>query len=431
MENLNKKENFKFLIKEFHTSSLPETIERDLKVPLFPKKVITIYGPRRCGKSFYFYTLIKKLLAQGINKERILYIDFEDDRISPLNFKELNLLMEAYFELYPENKNKEIFLFFDEIQNIKNWELFIRRIYSKEKAKIFITGSSSKLLSKEIATSLRGRTISFSLSTLNFREFLRFKGIVLEKNFEYTPLRFKIKKLLEEYLEWGGFPEVVLEKDLTIKKKILSEYFKLLVYRDLIERFSLENTTLLEDLLKFLFTNITSLFSINSYYRAVKQNFPVSRETIAHYLSFIKETGYFSFLPLFSYSLKVQRVNPKKIIALDNGLRNRIAFRFSKDFGKLAENLVGQLLLSQEKEVYFWQNKKEVDFVIKEGKNLCAINVSFGEKIEKREIDSLLIFKKNFKNTKKLILITKELEKKENSINFIPLWKWLLSVNKI
>ena len=431
MENLNKKENFKFLIKEFHTSSLPETIERDLKVPLFPKKVITIYGPRRCGKSFYFYTLIKKLLAQGINKERILYLDFEDDRISPLNFKELNLLMEAYFELYPENKNKEIFLFFDEIQNIKNWELFIRRIYSKEKAKIFITGSSSKLLSKEIATSLRGRTISFALSTLNFREFLRFKGIVLEKNFEYTPLRFKIKKLLEEYLEWGGFPEVVLEKDLTIKKKILSEYFKLLVYRDLMERFSLENTTLLEDLLKFLFTNITSLFSINSYYRAVKQNFPVSRETIAHYLSFIKEIGYFSFLPQFSYSLKVQRANPKKIIALDNGLRNRIAFRFSKDFGKLAENLVGQLLLSQEKEVYFWQNKKEVDFVIKEGKSLSAINVSFGEKIEKREIDSLLIFKKNFKNTKKLILITKDLEKKENSINFIPLWKWLLSVNKI
>jgi len=430
MENLAKKENFKFLIKEFHTEPLSETQERALKVPLFPKKIITIFGPRRSGKTFYLYSLIKNLQNQGISKDRILYLNFEDDRILPLSFKELNFLLEAYFELYPENKKGEVFFFFDEIQNIKNWEIFIRRIYDKERVRIFITGSSSRLLSKEIATSLRGRTLSFALYPLNFKEFLGFKGEKLEKDFEYTAQRFRIKKLLEEYLEWGGFPEVVLEKDVRLKKKILQEYFNFLVYRDLAERFSLENTVFLKELLKFLFTNITSLFSINSYFKAIKQLLPISRETISNYLSFIQETDYFFLLPLFSYSLKAQRLNPKKIICLDNGLRNIISFRFSEDKGKLAENLVGSLLAQQKGEIFYWKNKREVDFVVKEGKKLSALNISFDEKIKDREIASLLEFKEKFKNTKNLILITKDLEKQEKGIKFIPLWKWLTSYQK-
>jgi predicted AAA+ superfamily ATPase len=432
MENLSKKESFKLLIKEFHTEPLPEVIQRDLEVPLFPKKIITIFGPRRSGKSFYFYTLIKKLIDQKVSKDRILYLNFEDDRILPLNFKELNSLLEAYFELYPENKEREIFLFFDEIQNIKNWEVFVRRIYDKEKVKIFITGSSSKLLSREIATSLRGRTISFALYPLNFKEFLRFREENIDKDFQYTSQRFKIKKLLKEYLEWGGFPEVVLEKDIKLKKKILQDYFNFLVYRDLAERFKIENTLLLKDILKFLFTNFTSFFSVNSYFQFIKQKVPVSRETISDYLSFIQETDYFFLLPQFSYSLKAQKINPKKIICLDNGLRNIISFRFSEDKGKLAENLVGNFLKWQvadlkEKEVFCWRNKREIDFVVKENNKLSALNVSFGEKLEEREITSLLEFKKNFKKTKELILVTKDLEKKEKGIKFIPLEKFLLS----
>lgn len=426
VNNLNKKEAFKILIKEFHSEELPLSFDRDLKVPLLPKKVITVYGARRSGKSFYFYTLIKKLLQKDIKKERILYINFEDDRILPLTFKELNLLIEAYFELYPENKDKEIFLFLDEIQNIKNWEVFVRRIYDKEKVRIFITGSSSKLLSREIATSLRGRTLSFALFPLSFKEFLKFKEAALERNFQYSPSRFKIKKYLTEYLEWGGFPEISLEKNLTLKKKILSDYFKSLVYQDLIERFSLENSALLEDLLKFLFTNISGLFSANSYYRSVKQNLPVSRETVSSYLAFIEETGYFFFLPQFSYSLKVQKATPKKIIVLDNGLRNKIAFRFSQDHGKLAENLVGTSLRGQGQDVFYWKDKREVDFVVKQGKNLSGINVSFDPEIDKREIDSLLEFKERFKNVKELLLITRDLETTERKIKCVPLWKWLL-----
>ena len=423
---MEKKDTFKLLIKEFYAQSLPNLIERELEVPLSVKKVITIYGPRRSGKSFFLYSLIKKLLKQGVTKERIIYLNFEDDRILPLDFKDLNLILEAYFELYPENKDRETFLFFDEIQNIKNWEIFVRRIYEKERVRIFVTGSSSKLLSKEIATSLRGRTISYSLSPLNFREFLQFKKLKLARDFQYTPQRFVVKKMVQEYIEWGGFPEIVLENDLALKKKILSEYFNLLVYRDLAERFSLKNLEALRDLLKFLFTNITATFSVNSYFKATRQKLSLSRDTAAAYLFYIQESQYFSLLAQFSYSLKAQKINPKKIISVDNGLRNTIAFRFSQDEGKLVENLVGNTLIRQGREVFYWKSKREVDFVIKEKGALWAINVSFGREVKERETLSLLEFKNNFTNVKKLFLITKDEEKKEQGISFIPFWKWII-----
>lgn len=423
----NKKENFKLLIQEFQENSLSKVIKRDLEVPLNSKKIITIFGPRRSGKSFYLFGLIEKLLKQGISKNRIVYFSFEDDRILPLTFQDLNELTEAYFEMYPENKKKEIYLFFDEIQNIVNWEFFVRRIYDKEKVKIFITGSSSKLLSREIATSLRGRTISFVLYPLNFSEFLSFKGEKIKKEYSYSHQRYTIKKLLNEYLEYGGFPEIVLTKDQNLKDTILKEYFDLLVFRDLAERFSIQNTQLLKDMLKYLFTNITTFFSVNSYHKKIHQVLPASRETIYEYLSHIKEIGYFSLLPRFSYSLAKQKVNSNKIIALDNGLRNRIAFKFSQDTGKLAENLVGNIIARNNENTYYWKNTREVDFV-KENKGILeAINVSYGNNVENREKESLFAFQKNFKYTKKLILITKDLEKKENNIEYIPLYKWLLN----
>lgn len=427
MENLSKKEVFKYLIAEFHNESLPETIRRDLEVPLMPKKVITLYGPRRAGKSFYLFSLINKLLEQGIAKNRIIYVNFEDDRILPLTAGHLQFLIDAYYELYPDNKGENLFFFFDEIQNIEGWEKFVTRIYEKEKVKVFVTGSSPKLSSREIATSLRGRTLSYALSPLNFNEFLRFRGLKLKKNFQFSNQRFKIKKLLREYIEWGVFPEVVLEDDVILRRKILEEYFNLLVFMDLAERFSLENMNLLKDLLKFLFTDITSRFSVNSYYNVTKEKISLSRETVSLYLSYIEESQYFFFPPLFSYSMKVQKVNPKKIVCIDNGLRNTAAFRFSRDLGKLAENLVGTILKWEQKELYYWQGKREVDFVFKEGNFLTAVNVCYSAVIKQREIDSLLEFEKKFRNIKKLILITEDLKKQEKGIEFIPLWKWLLN----
>ena len=227
-------------------------IQRKLQIP-DTKKVISIIGSRRVGKTFYFYQLINNLIDNEINPEQILYLNFEDDRVLPISTDELNGIIEAYYELYPEQIKNMLYFFFDEIQNIDGWELFIRRIHDRKNIKIFVTGSSSKLLSREIATSLRGRTLSYYLYPLSFEEFLKFKQISLVEDFEYTSMRFKIKQLFNEYLHIGGFPEIALESE-ELRQPILQNYFDMLIYRDLVERFSIRNITLLKNLVKFLIT---------------------------------------------------------------------------------------------------------------------------------------------------------------------------------
>jgi hypothetical protein len=423
---MTKKEMFKYIIKEFHEARLPELYERKLTIPE-TQKVISLIGLRRAGKTFYFYQLINNLIEDSINPSQILYINFEDDRILPLNVKELNTILEAYYELYPENTSETLYLFFDEIQNIDNWELFIRRVHDKKNAIIYITGSSSKLLSKEIATSLRGRTLSYYLFPLSFKEFLRFRQVTLNKDFEYTDARFKVKKLFSEYLVVGGFPEVVLEAE-ELRQDILRNYFEMFIYRDLVERFSIRNTSLLKLLVKFLITNIGTTFSVNSFYRTIKKDMPVGKDTLMEYLSYLEDINLVYLVPIFSYSLKKQQVNPRKVYCIDNGLRNAVSFMFSKDEGRLAENLVFLELKRRSKEPYYWKNKGEVDFVIKDrDSSLTAINVSYTDDIDERETKALLEFADEFSpKVKELILLTKDLEKIEGRIKIIPLWKWLM-----
>lgn len=421
---MSKKKEFKLIIQEFIETELPELDPRKPNdLDLNSKKIQVLYGPRRSGKTYSFYQLIKQLRKSKIAKEKIIYVNFEDDRILPLEASDLDSLIQAYNELYPQHD--QVYFFFDEIQNISGWETFIRRLDDKTKAKIFITGSSATLLSQEIASSLRGRSISYPLFPLDFREYLQFRGLELKDNYEYSKQRFEIIKMLDEYLEEGGFPEIVLNKNKELDKKILQEYFNSIVYRDLVDRYSLRNTKLLKDLLKHLFANITKEFSAHSYYKSVKQNMSVSKDTIYEYLSHIEEAQAFYFLPQFSYSLKEQRVNQKKIICIDNGLRNRINFRFSPDTGKLAENIVGLELIKKHEQVFYYKGKQEVDFITQDGKKLSAVNVSYGDEIDPREITSLLEFAKEHPKTD-LILLTKDIEDQKNGIKLIPLWEWLL-----
>lgn len=424
-----KKEILKRILLEFWENPLPQIFPRTLEVPKSPKKVVVIWGPRRSGKTFYFYHLAQKFWNNGIPKNQVIYLNFEDDRLPRLKSTDLQQLLEAYFELFPENKGKKLFFLLDEIQNIRGWEAFVRRLYEKERAFVFVTGSSSKLLSREIATALRGRCLSCALYPLSFKEFLGFKEIPFPKQAPYSHQRFVIKKELEEYLVWGRFPEIALENDPVLKRKVLQEYFQTLLYQDLAERFSLTNTLFLEEFLKYLITNPTALFSINGYYKLVSQSIPVSKDTVFSYFEKVAESFYFSYLPVFSYSLKVQRVNPKKVIILDNGLRQVAGFQFSQDWGKSAENLIGRFLLEQEgNRVYYWKNKHEVDFVIEKKGEIEALNVSYTDIVSEREIKSLWEFKKKFPKTKSLIVLTKDLNQVQKKIAFIPLWRYLLEL---
>lgn len=436
----------KQVIKEFHEFKFPLIYPRDIEIPLNSKKIIAISGPRRSGKTFLLFFQIKKLIAQKVPKEEILYINFDDPRLLPFNAKDMEDLLESYFELYPYLKNKINFAFFDEIQNVKNWEISIRRIYDSQNFRIFVTGSSSKFLSKEISTSLRGRAINYELLPFSFNEILTARGIKIESDTFYSKTRFIIKKLLSQYLSEGGFPEVVLEENEEIKIRILKEYIETMFFRDLVERFNVKNGHVLREMVKYLISNISSLFSLNSFWKWIKQTYPVGKKTLINYTSFLEEIGLFFLVRKFSFSLKEQMQTPRKVYILDNGLPSVYGFKFSQNTGKIMENSVFLKLKHEQlkdplMEIFYWQdyNHNEVDFVVKKGKEIKQlIQVCYdieNFKTKEREIRSLVKASKNLK-CNDLLVITWDFEseqkiptspsgQKTKKIKFIPLWKYL------
>jgi len=253
---------------------------------------------------------------------------------------------------------------------------------------------------------------------------LTFKNKELPKN-NAQLIKNKITyiKLFNKYLLEGGFPEYVL----TNNENLLKTYFDDIIYKDVAIRHNIRSLNLLRKLANFCVTNISSPISYNS----LKNTFKVSLDLIRSYLEYLEEAYLLFTIPIFSYSLKVQEQNPRKIYVIDNGLRNSVSFKFSKDLGKLAENLTFIELKRQQKEIYYWKNNGEIDFVIKnKDDSLDLINVCYSEnsEIPEREINSLLEFKENYKSIKinKSIILTKDFESKNKDILFIPLWKWLL-----
>ncbi len=403
-------------------------IQRDLEI-FSAGKINTIIGPRRAGKTFFMYQTMNQLKQN--NKERIIYLNFEDERLIPIQKEELDLILESYYELFPENHGKKIFMFLDEIQALPFWQLFIRRLSDQENVEIFITGSSSKLLSKEIATELRGRTLTYNMYPFSFTEFLRAKGIVLEKHYEYTPLRYKIRQLLEEYLEFGGFPEIA-DKDELLKVKILQEYFDLIFYKDLVERYKIRNFEAVKELLLFVINNFSSYFSVNKHYNLLKsQGKKISKNTLFTYLSFMGDINFLFLISKYG-KLKEQFVNPKKIYVVDTGLINAVSFKVLANIGRLYENAVLVELKRRGNEVYYWKKKYECDFIVKEREKVVqAIQVCYEitRDNKNREINGIIEVIREFDLGEGLI-ITGDLEEDElvegMKIHYKPLWKWLL-----
>lgn len=402
-------------------------IERDIAIP-FVGKISTIMGPRRAGKTYVIYQMINQLKG---DKDRILYINFEDERLLPIKKEELDLILDAYYELYPENKGKRLYLFFDEIQAVPYWEFFVRRLHEQENAELCITGSSSKLLSTEIATQLRGRTLTYSVFPYSFKEFLRAKGIVLERHFEYKDMRYKLKSLLSEYIEFGGFPEIA-DKDVPLKTKILQEYFELIFYKDLVERYKIRNFGAVKEMLLYLLNIFSASFSTNRYYKMLKsQGKKIGKNTLFTYISCISDINFVFMVPIYG-KVKEQFANPKKVYIVDTGLINAIAFKVSPDLGRLYENAVFLQLKRSGGEIYYWKNKYECDFLIKEDekiKKAIQVCLSITPENKDREINGLIEAMAEFNLTEGLI-ITADFENEETmggkKIICKPLWKWLL-----
>jgi uncharacterized protein len=424
------KEIIKKLILKYN-SLVPKNIaERELIVEkTVLDKAITIIGPRRAGKSYFLYSLFKKAIKP-------VFLNFEDNLLHGIKSNELELIKDCSKELFGSDN---LVYFFDEIQVIDNWENFIVTLLN-EHTKVYLTGSNSKLLSKEISTALRGKSLPYLLLPFSFTEFLEFKKIVLEPNFWITDKSFEIKKLFEEYFEFGGFPELTLTQEKQLKARIITSYYESVIYKDLIERLKIKNTELTKTIINYALNNYANLFSITNLENHLKSTkTPYSLEDVYKILDSLKDIFLTFYVKKYSRSFKKTRLSKTKIYIADNGY---IKF-LSKEpdaKGRKLENLVFIELFRRKGKIEntsisYFSEKNECDFIIENNKSKQIIQVCYNLNNEnkKREINGLLEAMNFFKQKTGLIITNdqeKEIQIKNKKILIKPAWKWLTEKNQ-
>lgn len=359
--------DIKDLLAEFY-AELEEydnnAISRHAKFSSLPNKIKVAIGMRRVGKTYFLMQKVKSLLNEKVSIQQIFYINFEDDRLIPVKEDKLRWLVDQFYSLYPENHNKKCYLFFDEIQNAAGWPLYIRRIFDTKKVEIYLSGSSAKLLSKEIATSLRGRSMATEIWPFSFNEYLLANKVKLPSVVGQAQ-RDKLNPYLLKYINEGGFPETI-NIELIERIKLLQSYVDLVILRDIAERYSISNLSLLKYMIKCLIKNVGSGFSINKFFNDVKsQGYTVAKDTLHDYLGYI-EDAYLAFaVPLYDSSIRKVQTNPKKIYTIDTGLANAFTFSSSRNYGHLFENLIYLDLRRKGHEIYYYltQERYEIDFL--------------------------------------------------------------------
>jgi len=375
--------------------------------------ILIISGLRRSGKS----TLLKEINKHFFEGDTIYYFNFEDERLLDFTVSDFDLLYETFLELFGKSK----IMLFDEIQNIENWELFVRRMHDRG-FKFIITGSNSSMLSKELGTRLTGRYIGTELFPFSFREFLTFRDMDIPKVL-LTEDRADIKRHFVEYLKQGGIPEYLKYKN----DLILKTLYENILYKDIFARYGLNDEKALKELSFYLFSNYGSEISYNK----LKLMLDVSINTVKNYISYLENSYLVFTIPKYDYSVKKQIYSPKKVYVIDTGLINLVSFKFSRDYGKLLENLVFIELKRKYQDIYYHKGKQECDFIVLEnGSVTCAIQVTADLKNNKtREFGGLLEALTMYDLDEGLILTDDEEfeDMSENKkIKVMPVWKWLL-----
>jgi len=343
------------------------SIPREAQYPLLPNKIKVAIGMRRTGKTYFLLQEVQRLKEENnIPPERFLYLNFEDDRLLPCSQQKLRELLEAFYQIYPENHNAVCYLFLDEIQNVENWSLVIRRFFDSKKVQIYLSGSSAKLLSKEIATELRGRSIAVEVWPYSFQEYLLAEKIEIKGNLLGQQNRDLLFEKLREYLYSGGFPETTA-LDKVHARKILQDYVELVIMRDVVERHNIKNTSIIKYLIQTILKNAACGFSINKFFNDVKsQGMSSSRGLLYEYLDYLEDAYLLFSVPLFSESLRKTQTNTKKMYAVDPGLVKAYTFSLNDNYGHLFENLVFLDLKRLGNKIYYYLTKEryEVDFLV-------------------------------------------------------------------
>lgn len=430
-------EIIKSIILDFQEHKLETGVPRRISIEIVQNKATVCIGVRRSGKSTYMFQIIEQLLDRGISVQNILYLNFFDDRLHNLNKNSLNLIPEAFYSIYPEKKNSElVYCFFDEIQMIPDWEPFIDRLMRTEKCEIYLTGSSARMLSKEIATQMRGRALSWEIFPFSFLEFLDYKHIIADSTLS-SKKRLLIKKAFDEFWKTGGFPEVMgLSRLLRIK--IHQEYFHTILFRDMIERHNISHPRALTDLAYRLIDNTASLYSINSltgYLKSLGHKAPKS--SVSDYLEWFEDAYFLFTVRIFDASLARSNTNPKKIYCIDHSLVTSVSSGILINSGHLLENLIFIALRHLYSEIYYYKtkNNREVDFIIpRQGQPHMLIQVSESLAVpqtQKREVTALMEAMREL-NLEKGIIVTRNeesiIETDNRTIEIIPVWRFLLKI---
>ncbi len=389
-----------------------QSVEKKSKLP----HVVVLTGLRRSGKS----TLLRQLMKKHYNDQDFYYINFEDERLFNFKAEDFNVLYETLVELFGESKT----FFIDEIQNITNFQSFVRRFYDSG-FKFFITGSSAKLLSKEIGTKLTGRHVDIIVTPFSFEEFLKSKNFIIDTQTLFkTNTRAELKKYFSEFLINGGMPEYIQFHD----PEILTRVYEDIVIKDIVARYKVDNVKELKELYQYLVTTVSQRYSYNSLGKFININ---SANTIKKYIGYLEETYFISQISKFDYSLKKQILNPKKAYVVDNGFISKISITFTKDEGWLLENLVFTAL-KDSGDVFYHSDTFECDFVVVENKKVKeAVQVCWdiSPTNRERELNGLLEAMEKYKLKRGLILTNdqeEEIAVDTKKIIVMPVWKWLL-----
>lgn len=411
-------------------------IPRDAREELLPwldrPEVVNICGVRRCGKSTLMRQLIRALTDRGVAPRDTFFVNFEEPVFleGTLDAAMLEDLFETYVEL--AQPRSVPYLFLDEVHNVNGWERWVRSRVETGRARVVVSGSSSRLLDPDLATVLTGRHLTHTLWPLSFAELLRFRGIELDDANELAFLgqAERIQRELALYLRHGGLPEVVLAREESIRDSLLKQYFRDLLYRDVVSRHQIRDVRALETVAHHYLVNTANLLS----YNRLKNTYGLAMDQIRAYSRYLEESFLIREVPRFSYKVTAQARAPRKVYAVDVGLRNAVAFRFSEDLGRLAETVVfNHLIRDGEARIFYFQGRGECDFVIWRGTvPERAIQVCYGAEkgLPERELAGLEETMTELDLAEGLLLtrdVDETLEREGRRIRVLPLWRWLLS----
>ena len=417
-------------------SEIPfEVIERDIKLPIDRKKIITIPGERRCGKSTLMEIAINTLVEGGVPRENILWLGFDDERMKSMTSEELDEVITSYMEMFPDIPIKDVYMFFDEIQLVKDWEYFVLRVYKSYCKNIYVCGSNATMLSSELSSAMRGYPLEYETYPLSFNEYCRFKGISTNSFLEQD--RAKLRTAFEAYNRDSAFPEVVLTESKSEQLKLLHGYFDTMLLKDLAEHYKISNTTVVRYFVKRIMANLTKPTSINAIYKDIKsQGLKVGKDDLYLWANYICDIFMFTRIPKYDRSLIKEQNSLDKYYCIDNGLRGAVLMPQSNDNGKNLENTVFMQLNRTKQlldKISYYQGTGECDFVFQRNDNVIQlIQVTWDmseENTREREVTGILEASRATR-CDNLFIVTKEEEsiisRDGKQIDVVPAWKWLL-----